>query len=245
MVARNTDTPNSKLIKKLNKLKGKVDKKIWEEICQTIKVISQEGYKLPDQEDYSEMAERICKKAQMAVAKRRKYASYGKIKGGELLRAWCIDPQLRTELDSKFQWFVSLIRDTFPDSPIHFITEYGYLRDMSDEEIDRMIRDLPQKQTNGKAGDETKTPAEAERNAPINIQNFQGILGNVQAENVQTGNDSFVDKHVEIKKEKKSIIKIILGTIGAIIIAIIAAAVVDILGHFGLFEKIYSIFAPR
>lgn len=103
---------------------------------------------------------------------------------------------------------------------------------------------LKTQQIIGEMGDETKKKPEAEQNSSINIQNFQGVLGNIQAENVQTGNHSVANKYIESEK-KKSVLRKLLGIIGAIILAIIATIVVDVLGHFGLLEGIYSIFSSK
>jgi hypothetical protein len=74
-----------------------------------------------------------------------------------------------------------------------------------------------------------------------NIENFKGILGDVQAENVQTGNHASIHKQTVTAEKKKGILKKLLkwlvGIIGAIIVSIIA----DILGHFGWFERIKTI----
>ena len=130
--------------------------------------------------------------------------------------------------------------ENFPDiydEYLGLLQEYRLITELTAKEAEKVIIEC---QTSGEARDEIKPTPEKERNTAINIQNFQGILGDVKAENVQTGNHSFVDKHVETEKKKKSIIKILLEFIGAIIIAIIATAAVDVLGHFGLFERIYS-----
>jgi len=116
----------------------------------------------------------------------------------------------------------------------------------------------PQEKKNhdGKVKDAHR-PAETEQNAAaktINIRKFQGILGDVQAENVQTGDLTTMKKHIATKKPAETnqntnppkwwrrIIKWIFNKtshlIGSIVIAIIATLVativIDILYDFGL-----------
>lgn len=90
-----------------------------------------------------------------------------------------------------------------------------------------------------KAGDMNK-PAKAKPDSVpagnIKIQNFQGILGDVQAENVQTGDYAGINKHDGTEKEKKGIIKKLFG----IIVAVVAflAALLGIFNHLGWLEPI-------
>jgi hypothetical protein len=67
----------------------------------------------------------------------------------------------------------------------------------------------------------------------INVQNFKGILGNVQAENVQTGDQANINKQDEPEKKKGILRKlwwIIAGVVGFV------ASVLGILEHFGWLE---------
>ncbi len=97
---------------------------------------------------------------------------------------------------------------------------------------------------NSKAEGTPEPPPENQSHV-FNIQNSNVICGDVKAKNVQTENHSRIQKHIGTEKKKKGFIKKLLGIIGAIIVAIIAAMVVDILGRFGWFERIYSIFQPK
>jgi len=93
-------------------------------------------------------------------------------------------------------------------------------------------------------------PAETEQNTTpakiINIGNFKGILGDVQAENVQTGNHASIHKQTVTTEKKKGILKKLLkwlvGVIGAIVVGIIVTVVTDILGDFGWIERIKRLF---
>jgi hypothetical protein len=79
----------------------------------------------------------------------------------------------------------------------------------------------------------------------INIENFKGVLGDVQAENVQTGDYASIHKQPVTEEKKKGIIKKTLKIIGAIVIGIIssliAAILIDIFGDFGWIVKIKTI----
>jgi hypothetical protein len=78
----------------------------------------------------------------------------------------------------------------------------------------------------------------------INIDKIDklGVLGNVQAKNVQTGDHSSIHKQPTAEEKKKSIIwkilKVIVKIIGAIVIGVIVAVVIDILGDFGWLQSI-------
>lgn len=72
----------------------------------------------------------------------------------------------------------------------------------------------------------------------INIGNFKGVLGDIQAENVQTGDYSSIHKQPVTAEKKKGIIKKILKIIGAIVVAVIAAIVVDFFADFGWLQSI-------
>jgi len=100
----------------------------------------------------------------------------------------------------------------------------------------------------GKADLPNGKPAGTGQN--INIQNFTGILGSVQqAENLQIGDNSSIQKGVRAEDKKKGILKRILGYIGTIIIGIIAAVITDILGDFGCIKQIkiiiHNILTPK
>jgi hypothetical protein len=151
MATKNTDTPKIKLIAELNKIKAQAPLEVEAEINKTIKVISQKEYKLPDEENPAEMAERIRKEVEKKVANRKRYAPYGNMEAEELVRAWCCSsPELRIEFDSNFQWFVSRIIETFPDSPAQEFVSYTYLREFPNENLERMIRDRQQASTQKK-----------------------------------------------------------------------------------------------
>lgn len=83
-----------------------------------------------------------------------------------------------------------------------------------------------------------KEPAKAKPDSAlagnINIQNFQGILGDVQAENVQTGDHAGINKHDETEKEKKGIVKKLFGIIAAVVIFL--AALLTCLYYLGWLE---------
>lgn len=93
-----------------------------------------------------------------------------------------------------------------------------------------------------------KEPAKAKPDSAlarnINIQNFQGILGDVQTENVQTGDYTSICKHDGIEKKKKGIIKKLFGIIAAVVIFL--AALLTCLYYLGWLEPfkelIYRIF---
>jgi len=156
-----------KLRGEIDKLKTQVDSEVWLEICRFRKQIKKHGISTTpiahdingqpaternkDPEDYEVnykiLAEQIRKQAEKKIANRKNYAAYGNINSSELVKAYCSNPKLRNEFDSKFQWFVSFIIETFPDSPIQNFTEHENLRNTTDEQIDRIIRDTPQKET--------------------------------------------------------------------------------------------------
>ena len=75
----------------------------------------------------------------------------------------------------------------------------------------------------------------------INIEKFNGVLGDVQAENVQTGDHSSIHKPPVTEKKEKGIFRKLLKIIGIVIVAIIAAIVVDILGDLGWLESIKNL----
>ncbi len=88
-------------------------------------------------------------------------------------------------------------------------------------------------------------PEEARGNAtPATIINIDklNVLRDVQAENMQTGDYSSIQKQPTAVEKKKSIVgkilKIIVKVIGAIIVGIIVAVVIDILGDFGWLQSI-------
>jgi len=74
----------------------------------------------------------------------------------------------------------------------------------------------------------------------FNIQNFKGILGDVQAENVQTGNHASIHKQSLTAEKKKGIIKRIPYWI-YILIAFLAALLTS-LHYLGLLEPIKRLF---
>lgn len=88
----------------------------------------------------------------------------------------------------------------------------------------------------------SEQPAETERNAIpakiFNIGSFKGVLGDIQAENVQTGDYSSIHKQPITAERKRGIIKKILKIVGAIVVAVIAAIVVDIFADFGWLQSI-------
>ncbi len=111
--------------------------------------------------------------------------------------------------------------------------------------------------------DLAKSPAETEQNttpakeekANINIQNFRGVLGDVQAENVQTGDHASIHKQpkAENKNEeraKSSIIgwifkktsHLICAIVVAVIATIIATIMIDIFADFGWIKRIKEFF---
>ncbi len=88
------------------------------------------------------------------------------------------------------------------------------------------------------------------RGQNINIQNFTGVLGNVQQpENLQIGDHACIPNHDRTEEKKKGIIrkllKIIVRIIGAIVIGIIVAVVIDILGDFGWLQSIKVFILPN
>lgn len=91
-----------------------------------------------------------------------------------------------------------------------------------------------------------KEPAKAKPDSAlarnINIQNFQSILGDVQAENVQTGDYASICKHDGIEKKKKGIIKKLFGIIAAVVAFL--AALLGIFNHLGWLEPI-KVFISR
>lgn len=93
-----------------------------------------------------------------------------------------------------------------------------------------------------KVGETVKT-TETERITAINIENFQGILGNVQAEDVQTGGHVNIHKNDRIEKISiaRKFLKWIIRIVGGIVMAIITTVVIDTLGHFGWFEWVYNL----
>ena len=96
------------------------------------------------------------------------------------------------------------------------------------------------------SGEQQEKPAETGGNAItakiINIGNFKGVLGDIQAENVQTGDYSSIHKQPITVEKKRGIIgkilKVIVKIIGAIIVGIIVTVVTDILGNFGWLQSI-------
>jgi len=74
-------------------------------------------------------------------------------------------------------------------------------------------------------------------------------LGDVQAENVQTGDYASIHKHSVTAGKKEGVVKKILKIIAAIIVGIIVTVVTDILGDFGWFEQIkaviYNMLPPK
>ncbi len=83
-----------------------------------------------------------------------------------------------------------------------------------------------------------KEPAEAGQDATpakiINIENFKGVLGDVRAENVQTGDHASIYK--QRKVEKKGIVKKLLRIVGFL------AALLTILHYFGWLGAIKALF---
>jgi hypothetical protein len=80
----------------------------------------------------------------------------------------------------------------------------------------------------------------------INIENFRGVLADdIQAEIVQTGDNSSVHEQTITGEKKKGVIckilKVIVKIIGAIVIGIIVAVVIDILGDFGWLQSIKAL----
>lgn len=126
----------------------------------------------------------------------------------------------------------------------------------SEQRIESVMQwciDNQTKQTSGKAGDKLKTTPETEGDLTgsktINIGNFQGILGDVRAENVQTGQHAAINKHVEREQKKTGIVRKLLkwlvGIVAAVIVSIITALVTDFVGHFGWSERIYDWLWPK
>ena len=74
----------------------------------------------------------------------------------------------------------------------------------------------------------------------INIENFKGILGDVQAENVQTGNNASIHKQTVTAEKKKGILRKIPRWIYYILGAL--AALLTVLHLLGLFEPIRRLF---
>ncbi len=98
---------------------------------------------------------------------------------------------------------------------------------------------IEQQKKDGQA-EPLKEPAKAKPDSAlagnINIQNFQGILGDVQAENVQTGDYTSICKHDGIEKKKKGIIKKLFGIIAAVVAFLVA--LLGIFNHLGWLEPI-------
>lgn len=75
----------------------------------------------------------------------------------------------------------------------------------------------------------------------IHIQNFQGIFGDVQAENVQTGDKSLIYKHTETEKKKKGILRNLWWIITAIVGFLVS--LLGILNHLGWLESFKAFFS--
>jgi len=74
----------------------------------------------------------------------------------------------------------------------------------------------------------------------IHIQNFQGILGDVQAENVQTGDKTLIHKHSETEKKKKGILRNLWWIITAIVGFL--GSLLGIFNHLGWLESLKLFF---
>jgi hypothetical protein len=87
-------------------------------------------------------------------------------------------------------------------------------------------------------------PAEKEQKAPINVH-----MENVQAKNLQIGHDASIHEQQITEEKKKGIFIRLLKVIGAIVVAVIAAIVVDIFADFGWLQSIkafiYNILWPK
>ena len=93
---------------------------------------------------------------------------------------------------------------------------------------------------------ETELEDKAKEIPSINIQNSNVIVGDVQSENLQVGDHPSIQKQTKAEETKFSILgwirKKIYHLVGAIIVAIIAAIVVDILADFGWLDQIKAFF---
>lgn len=86
----------------------------------------------------------------------------------------------------------------------------------------------------------------------INIQNFKGVLGDVQAEDFQIADDASIQKQAKpewdstgergrIKKIAGWIFKKMWYLIGAVIVSFIGTILIDIFGDFGWIERIKTV----
>jgi len=111
--------------------------------------------------------------------------------------------------------------------------------------VRRLISRLEQIAQNARKESGTEKPEGTEEKATsakiINIENFKGILGDVQAGNLQIAQDASIHEQSVIKEKKKGILRRLLKIIGAIVVGIIVTVVTDILGDFGWIERIKTI----
>jgi len=128
----------------------------------------------------------------------------------------------------------------------HNLTKDDYLQGNDFDKVAHKIKTallVVQQASGGKADLPNEKPEETEQKTTpakiINIENFKGILGDVQAENVQTGNHASTHKQTVTAEKKKGILKKILkwlvGIIGTIVVT-------DILSDLGLIKWIRIVF---
>ena len=95
---------------------------------------------------------------------------------------------------------------------IRTLTRHNSIKSDSDNMVDKNIFKL---QSQEKVGQDNIGNTDSSNGKPsvskgalnIHIKNFQGILGDVQAENVQTGDKSLIHTHTETEKKKKGIFR--------------------------------------
>lgn len=97
----------------------------------------------------------------------------------------------------------------------------------------------------GQINKRTETEQNSESTGSINIQKFKGILGNVQAGHVQTGDHASIHEQDETEKKKKGILRKLWWIIATVVGFL--AALLTCLYYLGWLEPIkvfiYKLFA--
>jgi len=113
--------------------------------------------------------------------------------------------------------------------------------DYSEETRAKIKEEIEAVKLDSKAGQGNVGKADSKIDQNINTQNFHGILGNVQAENVQTGDKNLIYKHTETEKKKKGIFRNLWFIISAIVAFL--SSLLGVLNHLGWLESFKAFFS--
>ena len=118
--------------------------------------------------------------------------------------------------------------------------------------VEADLAKLPAEKETGTAPASKQEKDTAKTISTVNIQNFRGVLGDVQAENIQTGDHASIHKQIQVEKKSKAsgkvfeffkkiiawVFKKTSHLIFTIIVGIIVTILIDICGDFGWLDNI-------